>query len=130
MGFGDSLLVKPGTILLILMIAGVGIALFTWAAEGIRTTGEETIEQRDAAITCSTLDLNFVDRRQNETHYTVFIQLSQSAEAALVNFQSETMNVSKVVSEPEAGEVKQVSVPMTNVTDVSAYVRGCSRKFG
>ncbi|MFB6291875.1 MAG: hypothetical protein ABEI58_00610 [Candidatus Nanohaloarchaea archaeon] len=129
MGLGDRLLVKPGTILLIIMIAGIGIALFTWAAEGIRSSSKKSLEQQDAAITCSTLDLDFVDRKHNETHYTVFVQSSQSADAVLVHFRSQSRNVSAIIEDPRAGEVRSVSVPLENVTDVFAYVKGCNRKF-
>ncbi len=128
MGFGDSWIIKPGTVFMFAVIAVFGFGMYSWASTHLEDTGERSIEEGRQAIGCSTLDVDIEEFDVNETHTRVFFQPNKDVENVYVRFRGEE-NVTRVVESVSAGNIVRSSAPSTNFQKVSVKVDGCERIF-
>lgn len=125
MGFGDRLLVKPGTIFMFLLIAVFGFGIFNWASDSINTTGEKSLKQQDDAFRCSALSIDLAGLNQRQSNVTAFFTVNQDVEEVRVNFEGEK-NLTAIVDYGGANSLTNVTAPLETVETVSFKVDGCN----
>lgn len=129
MSKGESFLIQPGTLLLIIVIGLILLGLINWASDAIEVSGEKSLEEQQNAIVCSNLEVDFVDRGSNETHQEVYVQVNQPVEELIVEFYGDGNHTSKVENVGE-NSITKTSAPLESVSEVQARARGCDRVFG
>ena len=126
---GRDFLIKPGSVFLILVICGTLYGMFVWAESSFMESGRESIDKQDEVIGCSNLNVRFVDKNSNETHQTVFVQVSRDLEALSVTFHGE-QNRTKVIEDIDSNSVRSVSAKLDQANKVEAKAKGCDKVFG
>lgn len=121
-------MIKPGSVIIILLAAAIGFVIFDWASVMLDTTGNQSTEQREDSIQCSTLKLRFKSGELNETHYYASVQPDQALEAVAITFEGDR-NVTRIITDAPAGSIEEVRVKMEGVSGTRANVKGCSRVF-
>lgn len=124
----ENVFIRPGTVLIVLIAAAIGLVVVNWSQALLDRTGESS-DQGSSAIECTTLDVNFASQENNGTHHTVFLQLNKDAEAVAVTFEGEDENVTRLVNDPAPGSISGVTAPLSTVNEIKANVKGCSRIF-
>ncbi|MFB6191024.1 MAG: hypothetical protein ABEJ64_01200 [Candidatus Nanohaloarchaea archaeon] len=118
-------LMRPGTIFIVAVGLVIGLGVYNWS-EQLFPSPEKNDSSR--AIDCSTLDVNFLGQEDNGTHHTVFVQPSRRVSYAVV-FEGSQDNFTRIVESSPAGEVTELTAPISPVQGVRAKVDGCSRVF-
>lgn len=124
----ENVFIRPGTLFIVIIAALIGLSVLSWSENLLQST-DESSDQGSRAIECSTLDINFVDEETNGTHHTVFIQLNKDVDALAVTFEGNDDNTTRIVENPGSGSVSEVTVQVSNVSDIRADVKSCSRVF-
>ncbi len=125
----NTMLIKPGTLFIFLIIGGLVFAMYTWADDTLERSKNQSLEDQRKAIQCSNVEVRFIDRQFNGTHTTIFVQVNHPVRALLVNFYSRDRNVSRVVNRPEQNSLLRVEAPVGTSSDVEALTAGCERVF-
>lgn len=125
---GNIVLIRPGTVMVILVAAGVGIAIFGWASGALEATQDASNQQRRDSISCTTLDISFAAEKSNSTHHEILVQPNQDVAAIAVTF-SDGENVTKIVRDVKAQRLARVTAKIDGVRSISATASGCSRRF-
>lgn len=126
---GRDFLIKPGSVFLILVICGTLYGMFVWAESSFMESGRESIDKQEEVIGCSNLNVRFIDRNSNETHQTVFVQVSRDVEALSITFHGK-QNKTKVIQDLNSNSVRSVSAKLDRADKVQAKVEGCDQVFG
>lgn len=128
MALTNELIIRPGTLFLFVLIAALGIGMFTWASDYMQTSGEQSLEEQRKAIDCSGLEINFRGNSTNETHTTFYIEVDQPVEAAVAEFSGE-QNYTHTETDFRSGELRGFSAPFHDIKSLKVYVRNCERVF-
>lgn len=123
-----SLLFKPGTILLFVLIAALGFGMYAWASENIGETKERSLDNQDSAIACSHLRISKEDMQVSENQVKLFFKSNNDLEEVNVNFEGRR-NVSKTVGTLESGQLRRVTANVSDFSSVSLKTPECSRVF-
>lgn len=121
-------LIKPGAVLIIILAASVGFVVFNWASGMLDATENQSAQNRQSSIRCSTLGMDLQTRKLNSTHYSASIYPDQFVEAVAVTFEN-GRNVTKIATNVQAGSVREITAQISEVSDIRAHVKGCSRVF-
>lgn len=124
-----NFLIQPGTLLIIIVTGLVLLGLVGWAEDSFAESKNRSLQKQNAAIECSSLKVDFVDRESNSTHETVYLQVNRQVEALLVEFKGSD-NATRLIKNVGKNSVVKVSAPVKQVSSVSARVKGCGRVFG
>lgn len=110
----------------VLIVAGAVVmaGMLAWASERLEGLQEGSSEASETLITCSELQVDFVDRTENETHHTVFFQVNRQVEALEVRFNGSS-TTAKVLRDLEKNKIYSASSRMENVEEVDSYIRNC-----
>lgn len=128
MSSANELIIRPGTLFLFVLIAALGIGMFTWASDYMTQTGEQSLEEQRQAIDCSGLDVDFRGNSTNETHTTFYIEFDQPVEAAIAEFSGE-INYTHTETDFRTGELRGFSAPFHDIDGLNVYVQNCDRVF-
>lgn len=124
-----NLLMKPGSILIILLIGAVLVGLVGWAENTFQNSEKESLEDQDQAIECSSVNVDFVDQRKEGENYTVYLQVNEPVEALMVQFEGSD-NATRIIEDVETNSIVKASAPLDSLSKVKARVKGCDRIFG
>jgi len=123
-----NFLIRPGTLLLILVIGLVLFGLFNWASDTFSQTEEQSLENQENAIRCSNLNIDIIEGSRNSTHEVVYIQANQPIDSLLVEFEG-SGNHTELIENVEKSSIVEASAPMETVKRVRVRVSGCNRVF-
>lgn len=129
MGSSENVLIRPGALLIFLIAAIIGMAIFNWSGNMLDRTGEISENQRQEALECSTLEVNFVDSNRDSGNFTVFFQVNKDVEAVAVTLQGEEKNATRVIEDPGKGAIYPATAELDRLKSVKAVVEGCKRVF-
>lgn len=121
-------MIKPGAVLIILLAAAVGVVVVNWASAMLDTTGNQSTEDRQSSIRCTTLNVDLQQEDLNSTHHSALFYPDQYVEAVAITFENGE-NVTKIATDVQAGSIRRVNAKIDNVSEVRAHVKGCSRIF-
>ncbi|WEL19155.1 hypothetical protein [Candidatus Nanohalococcus occultus] len=74
------------TVALVVIGSALLLSVWTWASETVGEQKQVSTENKQTAITCSSLEINQVDTLHNETHTTVFFSTNTDVDALRVRF--------------------------------------------
>lgn len=123
-----SLLFRPGTIFLFVMIALMGFGMYTWANTSIGKTSEQSIQSQNNAIECSGLEITEEGIKTTQNQTKVFFEVNRDVEQVDLNFEGE-INVNKSVEDVERGEIRTVAANISNMSSVSLKTPRCDQVF-
>lgn len=123
-----SLLLRPGTIFLFILIALMGLGLYTWANTEIGSTRESSLENQDNAITCSGLSISREDLNSYSNSTEIFFKSNKDLERVNVKFRG-SENVNVTIGPLERGELRQASANISNFSSVSLKAASCDQIF-
>lgn len=123
-----SMLFKPGTVFLFVLIAVFGFGVYSWADANIGKTRETSLEDQQNAIVCSNLAISNEGIRTTQNQAEIFFKANQDVKRVNLNFRGDS-NVSDAVESVEAGEIRNSAVNISNFSSVSLKASGCSRIF-
>lgn len=129
MGASDKYLMKPGTVLIFLVATVVGMSIFNWSGAVLDRAGNSSEKQRNQAVKCSNLELEFVNSKTESGNFTVFFQVNRDVEAAAVTFYSNGNKSTEVVESISRGATASATTGLTEVEKVEAVLAGCDRVF-
>ena len=112
------------SVVMILIGALIFAAALTWTYERFEDLQNETTEASSDLVSCSELNIRFVDQIQNETHYTVYFQSNRPVEELLIEFNGASVQ-SKIVEDIKTNKIHSSTVRMTNVDEINAEAREC-----
>ncbi len=125
---GERVLLKPGTLFMIALMGAVAFAMYSWATTSFSQTRNKSLENQEAAIECSNVNVDLYFGKFNGTHQAVHAQVNRPVRSLLVNFQGDG-NFTRVIEEPRENAIITVNAPMEEVSRVEAIVSGCDRVF-
>jgi hypothetical protein len=123
-----SMLLRPGTIFLFVLIAALGIGMYSWAETTIGQTRKDSIDNQNNAIGCSTLEISKADIQISRNQTKLFFEVNKDVEKVKLDFEGEK-SVSKTVEPVEKSKIETVAVNISNFSSVSAETPKCNRVF-
>lgn len=64
--------VKPGTVLLVIAVAAIGLSLYNWASAGFKDSGTELRQTQEKVIDCGSVEINFREISYGEKSNNIF----------------------------------------------------------
>ncbi len=128
MGWGDKILVKPGTILLAVFMVSLGLIMFNWASGFLQTSDKKTTQESKDLQKCSGLEISIVDIDIEDSEVNAFFKVNKQTETVYVNFEGDR-NVTKKVADSAPGSLRTVNAEVSNLSEVYFKAEGCSKVF-
>lgn len=125
MGLGKNWFLRPGTLLLLVLMLVIGFTIMSWASGSVFTG--DSGQQQENAIDCSNLDLDFVYSNSNSTHETVYFRVNMPVEAVMITFQGRE-NTSHVVEQPQMHRIYEASADTASFSSVEGRVASCETR--
>jgi len=79
-------LLKPGTLLLFVFMAAFGFGVYSWASTSLIETREDSLNDQNNAIECSTLEISNAGIQTTENGVKLFFESNKDLEHVNVNF--------------------------------------------
>lgn len=128
MGYGDELLVKPGTIFLAVMILAVGYGLLHWAGGTIKNTSKKSMKQQDKSFHCSGIYIKMANLNVTDSQVKAYFMVNRDVRKVYLNFEG-NRNVTREVDYPGANSLEKVSVQLKDFKKVSMRAPPCEQVF-
>jgi hypothetical protein len=119
---------RPGTVLLIIFIAGFGFFVYNWATGSIDSTGDKALDEQKKAIECSQLTADFLRFGEEGNSTRITFQLTQDVETAEVDFRGER-NSSIRLENLSKDSIHTAEANGTGYSDVYITTDGCGKTF-
>lgn len=123
-----SLLLRPGTIFLFVLILLMGLGMYTWANTSIGNTGERSLENQNDAISCSGLEISREELNVGPNQTEIFFKANKNLEKVKVEFRG-SENVNVTLKSVTKGSLQKASANISNFTSVSLKAQSCSPVF-
>lgn len=123
-----SLLLRPGTIFLFIMIGLLGLGMYSWANTSLGQTKQKSLQNQNDAIACSGLSIQKIKLNSNQTYAEVFFKVNRDAEKVHANFQGDE-NATRTLSSVETGSLEKMSANVSNFSKVSLKTETCEQVF-
>lgn len=118
---------KPGTIILALFIAIAGYAIFTLVSGDMQSLNDKTLEDRQKTFDCSTLNIEFVDVREENNTLEVFFRPNRDLERVNVGFRGQD-NSTRIIRDLRSSRLQNASAT-GNFSSVHIKASSCSQIF-
>jgi len=128
MGYGDNFMIKPGTLFLFVLIAALGLAMFSWASSNFESAEKKSPDDQKDAVKCSTLDISVEELKTSNNSVKVFFSSSKDVDKIFVNFEGAS-NVTKSVSDIRSNSIRSVEAELKDFSSVRFNVPGCNAAF-
>lgn len=128
MGFGDSLLVKPGTVFMFILILVMGIGVFHWASGTIKESSKNSMDKQDDAFKCSGINVELANLRTSNNTVNAFFIVNRDVDRVYVNFEGDR-NVTREVEYGGQNSLSNVSVTLEGFEEVSFRAPPCEQRF-
>ncbi|MBC5792773.1 MAG: hypothetical protein H8Z69_01915 [Nanohaloarchaea archaeon] len=128
MGWGDKVLVKPGTILLAVFMISLGLIMFNWASGFLQKSDRKTSQESKDLQKCSGLDVEIVDVDIEGDNVSAFFKVNKEMDTIYVNFEGDR-NVTKKVADSAPGSLRTVKARVSNLSELYLKAEGCAKVF-
>ena len=119
---------KPGTLVLILLIAVFGFFVYNWISGSVTDTGDQVIQDQSNAIECSRLDVDFLNLSYSENSTRVSFRVNRDIEHLSARFEG-GKNTTVQVHDIKRESIATASVNGTNYSEVRLKIDGCDQVF-
>lgn len=97
---------------LILLGAMIILSVWGWASGKIDMAKESSLDDRNTSLTCSGLEIDFVDREENSTHTTVYFSSNKNIELLEARFKGRNSSYDTNVTGLKRNQLRAVSGPV------------------
>ncbi|PSG98766.1 MAG: hypothetical protein BRC29_01400 [Nanohaloarchaea archaeon SW_7_43_1] len=121
-----QLILNPGMALLIVLIAFLGFFVYSWSADSVTSTGNETLQEQQNVIGCTKLNIEIVEFNSEDNSTSVSFRSDREFENISVVFLGEN-NMTQNFDKVEPQEIETATVSGTRYSNVIIEAQGCGR---
>lgn len=102
------------SIALILLGAAILLSVWGWASAKIDTVKEESGNDRNSSVICSQLEIEFVDRKSNESHTEVYFSSNMNLPLLEAEFGNGNESFAMNLTDIRGNEIRSVTAPLSD----------------
>ena len=118
---------KPGTIALFIFIAIVGYVSYTLVAGNMHDIGDSTSEERDSVMSCSELDIEFIDVDESGNNLNIFFRSNRELPAVVIGF--EDYNRTRLVENVGANRIYNATANLSEPSNIYIETEMCEDAY-
>lgn len=128
MDLPKNVLVRPGTVILAVIILGMGTGLYSWSSNYLDDAGESSGHAQDKLLKCSELNIDVLNVRKNSSEIIITFKTNMDSEKVYVKFLG-NKNVTKTSESVEEDSINRLNASMDDLYEARLKVDECSQVF-
>lgn len=114
---------KPGTVALFIFIAIIGYMSYTLVSSNVHDIGDSASDERENAMGCSELDVDFIDVSENDRNTTIFFRSNDDLSGISIGF--EGLNTSRTMTDIRANQMYNATVNVSGYDNIYIETDRC-----